>query len=368
MRDSTRRGYNGHVLRTEALTGHNSIVELRDRWRDLLLESPTATPFQTWEWQSTWWRHFGGLKKQHIVSVFEGDDLVGIMPLAITTGIWRTLRASGTGVSDYLHPIARAGYESAVSEAVSAHLAEARCIDLIDLHQVREDQPLGAMQCDHAIDQAKTLVLNLPKSYEGYLGTLSKSLRYDVRRIDKELSSKYDATIEEVATEDTHEGMEWLFETHKKRWRKRGMPGAFLRKTSAFHHDWASQAAQNGWLRLRLLKVKGQPVGALYAMSLHDTCYYYQAGFDPAHKAFSPGSLLVAATIRGAVEEGCQKFDFLRGDEPYKRRWKPQSVLTNLRLLRVASPIAGRLGLRWNGFGGRLENKLRARLEGKGLL
>lgn len=356
------------MLRTAALKGADSFAELEPRWRELVHDSPTATPFQTWEWQSTWMRYFGRRARPHLVTVKQGDDLVGMMPLLQTQGAWKSMRAIGTGSSDYLHPIARKGYEASVTEAVQEHLATIKGPDLIDLHQIREDKPLSSTSDYVRIEQARCLVLSLPETYDKYLATLGKSLRYDVKRLDKDLFKTGRAVIEQVSEDGIDEGMDRLFETHRKRWRKRGLPGAFLGRAEAFHKEWAHLAARKGYLWLSLLRVDGETIGAIYAMTLGSACYYYQAGFDPAKGSISPGTLLVAHSIRRAIEEGKTTFDFLRGDEPYKMRWKPQQVLANLRLMRAVTPVAGRAGLRWNGAGSVLESRVRARLEGRGLL
>ncbi|MEA2552243.1 MAG: hypothetical protein QOJ65_419 [Fimbriimonadaceae bacterium] len=361
------QSYNGPVLRTEVLAGSDSFNELAGDWKDLVEHSPTATPFQTWEWQSTWVRHFAKKAGLHVIAIHEGKDLVGLMPLVKNSGPWTTLRAIGTGASDYLHPIARAGYENTVSEAVARSLKDVK-VDLIDLHQVREDKPLSGIEGYVPLEQARCLVLDLPDSYDKYLATLSKSLRYDVKRLDKDLFKTGRASIDQVHSDEIDQGMDRLMETHKKRWRKRGLPGAFIGRADAFHREWAHVAAKQGYLWLSLLKVDGEAIGAIYAMSLGSACYYYQAGFDPSKGSISPGTLLVAWTIRRAIEEGKETFDFLRGDESYKMRWKPQRVLANLRFMRAVTPVAGRVGLRWNGAGSVVESRVRARLEGRGLL
>lgn len=351
------------------LTSPDSFAELAEAWKELIREAPTATPFQTFEWQSTWWRHYGKGKRLRILACFDGNDLVGLYPLSVTAVPWRVLRAIGNLSSDYLHPLARKGYESEVAQAIADYLRIVPAVDLIDLHQVREDQPLASAGIGQAAcEQARCLVLDLPPTYDAYLGTLGKSLRYDVRKLDRDLFSSGRAKVEAAGADNLEQGLTWFFAAHRKRWRRRGMPGAFLGKSEAFHRDWAAQAEKMGTLWLSALTVDGEPVGAIYAMALGSTCYFYQAGFDPSKGALSPGSLLVAHTIRRAIEEGKTSFDFLRGDEAYKRRWKPQRVLTNYRLLGAVTPVAGKLGMRWNGVGNLVEGRLRARLEGRGLL
>lgn len=327
-------------------------------------QAPDATPFQTWEWQSTWFQHFGKTKRPHVWTLYEGDDLIGLMPMVETTGPWKALRAMGSGPSDVLQPIARQGSEALVAEAFAEYIQGMTGIDVIDLHQIRSDSPL-ASHFPEALPQAACLLLDLPHSYDAYLQTLGKSLRYDCRRMDK---PGFEGEIRDVGPADVQAGMDWLFDTHKMRWRKRGLPGAFVGKSHSFHRDWSAKAAERGWLWLSTMSLDGRPLGALYAMRLHQTCYYYQAGFDPQFGNLSPGTLLVAHTIRNAISEGLSVFDFMRGDEPYKRRWKPQRTVSNLRLLVPGSGPLGKFGQAWNLAGFRLETRVRARLEGRGLI
>ena len=332
--------------------------------------SETATPFQSWEWHSTWWKHYAKTRRPHVVGLYEGKDLVGIMPLMISRGPWRTVRAMTSGASDYLHPLAAAGYEEQAASALVSHLGELEEVDLIDLHQLRETQPLAsAFGASRVIEQATCLVLSLPASFEQYLASLSKSLRFDVRKLDKELFASGKARIEEIDLENLDLGLDVFFETHRKRWRKRGLPGAFVgTRSQRFHREWAEIAQRSGWLWLSVLHHQERPAGAIYAMRFGRACYYYQAGFDPEASAISPGSLLVGHTVRRAIGEGIATFDFLRGDEPYKRRWKPQHEYRNLRLIAPAGGLLGKLGQGWNDLGSRVEQRVRARLEGRSLL
>ena len=48
---------------------------------------------------------------------------------------------------------------------------------------------------------------------------------------------------------------------------------------------------------------------------------YYNAGVDPDARDLSPGVVLIARYIERALAAGKRRFDFLRGDEPYKYEW-----------------------------------------------
>ncbi len=365
--------HNPSVLRVRVYDQPDWAEALEPSWRALFQESPSATPFQTWEWQSVWFKHYGSTKRPYIFAFYEGEDLVGLMPMTRRVAPWRTLRPMACGPSDYLHPLARDGYETPVAQALMAALAEGENVDLVDFHQVRESHPFADVwpqEVDgvRVLSQAKCLVLDLPETYDAYLQMLGKSLRQDVKRLDKAIFAEGKAQIVPCSAENVDAHLDLFFECHRLRWKERGLPGAFIgKRTLRFHQEWAHEAIQNGWLWLSALEVDGVGVGAIYAMRTHQVCYFYQSGFNPEYKSISPGTLLVASTIRRAIEEGCESFDFMRGDEPYKRRWKPQRCYENLRLLLPVSKIRGNLGKAVNAAGFKVETKIRERLEGKSL-
>jgi len=355
-------------IQIEVVQNSDCFAQLKDSWKQLCREVPSATPFQSWEWHSTWFEFFGRSKKPYLLTAREGSDLVGVYPLARKAGAWYVLRSSGIGPSDYLHPLIRPEYAEQVEKLIASHLESQQDYSLVDLHQLREDLTGLELDGEIALEQGTCLVLDLPNTYDQYLATLGKSLRYDVRRLDKSLFAEGRARVEWVGQDGIGDGLEILFDQHKKRWRKRGLPGAFLGKTQNFHHAWGRLAIANDWLQLGILSLDGNPIGAIYGMAMKETVYFYQAGFDPEQKAVSPGTLLVASLIRRAIEDNRRRFDFLRGDEPYKRRWKPQRELRNYRKIVAVRGPMGELGAKWNLMGSRVETKIRARLEGKGLI
>lgn len=340
-------------------------------WTDLFRSCPTATPFQSPAWQTAWWEQLAGRRQPLTVLGYEGDDLIGVLPLSMTPGPWRAVRAAGSGVSDYLGSLVLPQFEDAFAEELAAVLPKILGIDLIDLHQLREGHPLlNAFGGGRKYEQAKCCVLSLPDSYEEYLGSLSKSLRYDARSVDRGEYKTGEAKIELTqGAEDIQKGLDTFFELHHRRWKKRGLPGAFaMRRTRDFHRRFAQLAENESMIRLSLLKLHNKPVGAIYALRAGQSYYFYQSGFLPEFKSLCPGTVLVAHTIRLAIDEGASTFDFLRGDEPYKHRWKPQRVLTNYRLLIPSRGARGSFGRAWNDMAHKVELGIRKRLEGRGLV
>ena len=302
------------------------------------------------------------------MAAFAGDDLVGWWPFVRSqAACWSVLRPMGCGPSDYLHPLTR-DCCPAVANAMRSALDEQQLASIVDLHQLRPD--LAGELVDgnfgHAISQTTCLVLDLRTGYDDYVRSLSKSLRYDVRRLDKPPFSSGEASIVSSTPETVQRDLDVLFDLHARRWRRRWQPGAFTARHQAFHREWANLAAASGRLRLSTLLLGGQPVGAIYCMSLGGSTYYYQAGVDPAHRSISPGTLLIASAVKNAVEEEHTRFDFLRGDEAYKRRWNPQTEYTNFRIVMAPRGFGGSVAARWQVIGNRIEVGIRARLERHG--
>lgn len=345
------------MLRIEVIGEISRKSDLASAWDDLHLHSPQAHPFHSLPWVHSWLetrRQVGQLK---ILAFYDGNDLVGIFPLREVRRAWAATEQVGIGSSDILSPLTAPGYGSKVAEAF-ADWAQNR---ILHLQQVRQGDPLlDVFPNIHHHAQAECPVLTLPSTMEEYIGTLSKSLRYDVR---KALKSNPDIR---VATPDTvQEDLEVFFQLHEMRWKTKKQLGAFaLGGLKRFHRVSAPAMVQAGLLRLLTLRSEGRPIGSLYCFRAGTGMFFYQSGFDPQEKSKNPGTTLIAHAVRMAIDDGCKVFDFLRGAEPYKLRWGPQDILHNYRILVPGLSAGGRLAERCNLFGAHWEKKIRSKLEG----
>jgi len=323
------------TLTVRPLSGNAAV----DAWNDLLSSDAEATIFQTPEWFETW----GG--KGRVVTVYSGRDLVGLAAFTVCRGIVPGLRL-GVGPADYNQPIARPEVRTEVAEALTHWATQQSKYGYVSIVDIPQNQPLA----DRGENAGDCLKLELPSRFGDYEATLSKSLRTDIRRGQGEYVP--------VA------GLKELFDLHSRRWRARGLPGAFAFNQGQ-HAQWAQIAHERGWLRSAVWRIDGHVAAAIYAMSYRGTTSFYQSGFDPTFRG-SPGTLMIAGAIRRAIEDGDSNFDFLRGDEPYKRRWKPTHAVPNVRKIIVPPTMLGRIGAGYRTQRERAEARLKSRFEGKG--
>src|SRR5437867_4366701 len=126
------------------------------------------------------------------------------------------------------------------------------------------------------------------------------------------------------AGEDVHDDVVLFFDMHRA---SEGPKGHFLHwGMSGFFIVLARTFAQRGWLRLTFLEQGGKTVAGVFSFAARGMWDVYNSAFDQSMRELAPGMVLMADTIRLACEEGCNSFDLLRGDEPYKYRFGARDV------------------------------------------
>ena len=100
----------------------------------------------------------------------------------------------------------------------------------------------------------------------------------------------------------------------------------FLRVVTMARNRWQVTAEgecydEEGLLRLWHLEIGETPVAAWLGFRVGRVESFYQAGRDPAWDHASVGLVLLAHSIRTALEDGLDEYRFLRGAEPYKYRF-----------------------------------------------
>ncbi len=344
----------------------------RDTWDRLAASSPWATPFSGWAFHRAWWDAYGTTAHEQtlVVTDLSAAATVAIVPLMHRHQVeaadidTRTTMRHGHGEpglttvaptakviffgasyhADYATVLAHPDVLPAVSEAVAEYLAGRAAPDdphpdpwdVIDLRRFRCGDP-AADALAVAFGRREMLdgwtlnveredvcpVVHLPAGidFDGYLGTLGKKDRHEIRR--KIRRAETAGEIRLTDSSDPLADLEAFIDLHQRRWGEAGLfpPTHGGDASRVFFRRLFEEHGSDGPLRLAFLTVGDRRIAAGVHFRTADGYLYYNAGVDPDARDLSPGVIMVAAYVRRAIAEGCSRLDFLRGDEPYKYEW-----------------------------------------------
>jgi CelD/BcsL family acetyltransferase involved in cellulose biosynthesis len=295
-------------------------------WNRLVERCRAPVPFATWQFQTAWFRAFGP-GPLHLLAAQDGSgEWVGVLPLYETpTPDGSVLRlGGGTDIADYLDLIAVAGREEEVWKAVLPVLAELtwRTVDLRPVPAASATPGLleglaaaAGLSCRIDIED-RCPVIDLPKTWDGYLAGLSGKDRHELRRKLRRAEASQ-PRVEVARTPAAMAGlMDGFIALHRRS--KVGKARFMDDSMEAFFRELGSALAAAGLAALWMLWLEEHPVAAVFCLEQAGAVSLYNSGFDPEARAMSPGVVLIARTIEDAITRGFRRYDFLRGEEPYK--------------------------------------------------
>ena len=345
-------------------------------WDALASRNPWATPFARWAFHRAWWDGYGENAHDETVLVVDpaaearGDAaLVAIVPLMHRHGVEPTDAARHTMLrresDEALTPIApaakvvffgasyHADYATVLADpsdlpAVAEALVDLLASDagpfdahpdpwdIVDLRRLRDGDPaLDALRSAFSVraaaagwdvrveaeDVCPVATLPADADIEAFLGTLGKKERHEIRR--KVRRAEAAGSIDLVTSADPLADLDAFVDLHQKRWGAEGLfppteGGAMSRR---FFARLIELLAPDGTLDLRFLEIDGRRIAAGVGFADASSVYYYNAGVDPDARELSPGVVMVERYVRGALQRGKRRLDFLRGDEAYKYEW-----------------------------------------------
>jgi CelD/BcsL family acetyltransferase involved in cellulose biosynthesis len=315
--------------------------ELREPWQGLVENDTHASVFQTYEWQRTWWKHYGGSDRLRILLVRLDGRIVGILPLYESQqplrglGHARALRLIGIGgdtAPDYLGAITLPEYTEQAVQSLSAYLLRESGWDVAEFTDLRSDSPLLSelrrvrLPLGFSRHDARTETIyytRLPDSWEDYLATLHREQRKEIRSKRRKFLAEPGARMFSlVDIEDLPRIFEALITIHRRRWQEKGERHAFSSpQYLAFHRDLTRSFMELGRLRMYCMELNDRVIGIQYCYVFRGTMYAFQCGFDPEFGKLSPGMSVLGLAVESAIGERCAEFDLLRGDHEYKRYW-----------------------------------------------
>jgi len=327
-------------MKVELITEEGKFLALAPIWNPLLQKSRADVIFLTSEWLFTWWRHFGKGNQLFVVVVRDGERIVALAPLMVTTrDRFRQLTIIGGHTNEYKDFIVQddVPLEPAL-EAILQTVLAADCWDFFKVDGFREDSltlnffktlpaRYGRLKATWRENDVSPHIV-VDQSWESYWGSLKSSIRNDRSRRIKMLNREIGEAAYYVP-KDSAEVNQYLDELIKLHLvRRKEVTGTFSVFESSlmidFYKDLAKALFERQWLSLPALLVNGE-IGAIHlGFEYANKYFYYMPTFNQKFTKYSPAKALIFHLLSDAFTRGLKEFDFLLGNEPYKFDFKPR--------------------------------------------
>jgi CelD/BcsL family acetyltransferase involved in cellulose biosynthesis len=343
-------------IRVETIDTAWGLTTLRPQWNALLGASAADGPFLTWEWVHAWWTKLAGWSSLKVVAVHDGGELIAIAPFRVAphaVSWFSRLEFLGTGHagSDYLDLIVRSGREDDAIPAIARFLTTQPMTLRLDhvpeaslAARLSEWLAADGWIASTTPDGVCPLIPLAGQTWDSFLATLGSAHRANVRRRLRGIEQQFQARFELVTTEAVRKSaLDALARFHDRRFKENGGSSAFSTPAvRAFQDEATRRALDRGWLRMYVLRLNDEIAAVMYGFFYNRQFYFYQHGFDDRYSRHSIGLVLMALTLRAAIDEGAQAFDLLWGTEGYKSLWAREA--RTLRRIQLFPPhAAGRI-------------------------
>lgn len=338
-RTSGRPGLRGELLPVERCPG------LAAEWT-ALAQAAECSPFSSWEWVSTWLEQ---LPREVKPLLFRAHDADGVAALALLVdrgeqgaGRWfgrRSWYLQETGdpeldeiTVEYAGLLARPealddGYR-ALFEALARLPPDWRRLRIsTSAHgpAIAAALPAGLHAASVESRPCHRVDLDAVRAADGgYAALLGRSTRSTLRQTLRAYEALGPLRVD--TAHDPAQALAWFeaFEAlHTASWRSRGRAGCFASPFfGRFHRRLLAGTAASGFARLCRVRAGDALVGYLYNLCWQGRLYFYNAGLNYGllDRHDRPGIAALHTAVDDAAAQGLAAFDFLAGDQDYKRR------------------------------------------------
>lgn len=324
------RNYTIDIIRTT-----DELAACGSRWNDLLRESRGNSIFLTWEWVCSWSESFLGKGREMMVLMLRDDqDLVGIAPWYVNTakvGPFPVRRVEFLGTpewgSDYVDVIARRGKERDVAEALCEFLC-GEFEDRWDCLRFR-DVPAGSMFMEFFMgaleSRGKYLAVkrgsycpyvDLPDGKERLRDSMRPHRRLQFRRHLRLLMTAGSFRHTTFREADGIESIRPFLDLYALQWGI--IPGDHLQ----FLDRFLRRACKYRWVEIDTLRSGDEDIAAILHLVYGNVKFSYLTAVNKRfNRKVSVGNVLIGLTLEDSAEKGIERYNFLKGGEPYKFHW-----------------------------------------------
>ncbi|AKJ13085.1 glycosyl transferase family 1 [Streptomyces incarnatus] len=327
------------ALSVEVCTDEETFTGLAGEWERLYRACPSATAFQSHAWLHSWWLSYGKPGRLRLVLVRAHGDLVAVAPLMRLPGPLPVLAPIGGAITDYCDVL--------LDEAVAAQGAAALADALTDLARTalidfREVRPGSAMERVYEAWRgprrrlSDSVCLEIPAlPMEQLTGRLPRRRAQLVRNKQNKLR-RLGVEWRTVDHLETGTALRRMLELHRLQWQGRKVTGEHLRPRFLDHLVRSAVAlVRSGEAVVREYRLEDEVVAVDLSIGTRRLAGLYLYGIHPRllERKADVTTMMLSAAVDDLASGSVEVLSFLRGKEPYKYRWLPETVVNQRFLL-----------------------------------
>jgi len=321
----------GAAWTAETIRGDDAFRNLRDDWVDLYRRCATASPFQAYGWLEGWWHAYARPGRLRLTLVRRDGRLVAAAPLML-------LRRGGAGVlvplggalADHTEVLVADDVAEPAAGALAGALLREHGWQAIDLPESRPGAVTGTTFWDTWPGRRSRIESSMCQELpalplDDFIAWLPGKRRRNARHAAA-LLNRSGLVLHEVGADEAGRAVADLLRLHALQWRNRGINPEHLSPAFAAYLSRAVAAMLAAEQAALIEYRNGDRLLASHLMFLgHDSLDAYLSGVDPVlRKGMDLTMTLLADAMPRAHWLGLSTVSFLRGEEPYKDRWRPR--------------------------------------------
>ncbi|MEW1911991.1 GNAT family N-acetyltransferase [Kitasatospora sp. NPDC085895] len=331
-----RAGAAAEVWTAEVDRGDDALDRIAAEWDALATRCRTATPFQDGAWLRSWWRRYGRPGALVLVLVRRDGRLAGAAALR-RRGALGGLTNLGGGLADFTDVLLDDDCRSRAAAELAAALPLRRPWHSLELREVHPEAAVQQVLAHHRGTTRRyrdSLCQHLPalpveELLKRLPGKTAQRNRVKLRKI-----AASGVQVDTAPPEEVPQAVAELLRLHFLQWQERGVTAEHRTGRFAAHlaESTASMAAR-GRAAVHRFRLDGELVAVHLVVLCPSFGGLYLYGAHPRlRERLDVFGMLFGAALDEVRAVGIPVLSLLRGQEPYKQRWRPDA-LRNERLV-----------------------------------
>ncbi len=280
------------------------------------------------QWLLTWWKYYGDNRNLKLyILLDENNNAIVILPLMSRNENGKIILSQlCDSCSDYYKVICDSNILGGIKEILE-YIIQNEVFDEFEINNLRIDDKNTELLIRAALLVNKKIVVSVQEKnyfihtigkYEDYFARQSKNFRHKLNHTRKS-GQQFEF---DIVTDYNKQILDMITKIHCQKWNNDLQVSVFFdQRRMNFLESICKAYSKSGLLRIFVLKDNDKIVAYRLGF-LHNNIYYdWNTSYDIAYKNMSVGILLCDYVVRYCFAENIEEFDFLRGEEEYKKKF-----------------------------------------------